>query len=295
MQDILFQEIYSNIYKSFKKQCIIVFLCGGASTKNKHSLRDRTRSLLESENRIRYGQLPVKVFYPEDLLMDLLNQTHDADLLYYEQFLAINSDIIAIICESAGSLVELGAFTNNPNTCEKVIAAIHKNRKKDKSFIMQGPIRYLKKKKNTDPVYYGTDVNDFAERLIKSIRRKYKTTVHDNQISIDSIFGMGLFIETLLYFYKSLSYANINLIVSETRKKEGRNNEIKELFDASVRMLFNDKYITKISDNGKAAYKLTEKGFNHINAMIRNCTSQRACDRIRLKIMYSDMYKASHS
>ena len=48
--------------------------------------------------------------------------------LVMSNFLANNSHIISIICESAGSLVELGAFTNNEYTVNKVIAAVDKKK-----------------------------------------------------------------------------------------------------------------------------------------------------------------------
>ena len=169
----ILKKIYTNIFCSFEEQYIIVFLCGGASTKTKKSLRDKIRIMLENEKKRYSWLLPIKVFYPEDLLIEVLNKTKDADLLSYEQFLANNSHIIAIICESAGSLVELGAFTNNEYTVNKVIAAVEKKRVKDKSFIMLGPIKYLKRKNKLNVVEYTTDEDKFARDLLKNIREKY--------------------------------------------------------------------------------------------------------------------------
>ena len=139
------EEIYQQIYCKFREQYIVVFLCGGASNRDYKSLRDKVRTLLENEKKTLWYK-PLKIFYPEDLLIEILNKTKDADLLSYEQFLASNSHVIVIICESAGSLVELGAFTNNEYTVDKVIAAVDKNLAKHKSFIMLGPIKYLKKR-----------------------------------------------------------------------------------------------------------------------------------------------------
>lgn len=144
----IIRDIYFDIFSRFEEQYIIVFLCGGARNKNKKVLRDKIREILEKNTVRYYGQLPFKIFYPEDLLIEVLNKTKDADLLSYEQLMANNSNIIAIICESPGSLVELGAFTNNQYTVGKVIAAVDKNRAKDKSFIMLGPIKYLKNSTN---------------------------------------------------------------------------------------------------------------------------------------------------
>ena len=57
------------------------------------------RTLLENEKKTLWYK-PLKIFYPEDLLIEILNKTKDADLLSYEQFLASNSHVIVIICES---------------------------------------------------------------------------------------------------------------------------------------------------------------------------------------------------
>ena len=158
------KEIYDEIYCKFREQYIVIFLCGGASTSKHKSLRDRVRVLLENERKTIWNK-PYKIFYPEDLLIEVLNKTKEADLLSYEQFLANNSHMIVIICESAGSLVELGAFTNNDYTVDKVVAAVDKRRVKDKSFIMLGPIKYLKKRSKLNVVEYGQDDVEFAKSL----------------------------------------------------------------------------------------------------------------------------------
>ena len=198
------KKIYEEIFCSIEEQYIIVFLCGGANTKTKKFLRDKVRELLEKDKKKYIGQIPIKVFYPEDLLMDVLNKTKEADLLSYEQLLADNSHIITIICESAGSLVELGAFTNNQFTVNKVIAAVDKRRTKDKSFIMQGPIKYLKKINKINVVEYGIDEDDFVQKLAKNIREKYTKENDRERIRLNTIIGMHYFIMLLLYYFKSM-------------------------------------------------------------------------------------------
>ena len=69
----ILKKIYTNIFCSFEEQYIIVFLCGGASTKTKKSLRDKIRIMLENEKKRYSWLLPIKVFYPEDLLIEVLN------------------------------------------------------------------------------------------------------------------------------------------------------------------------------------------------------------------------------
>lgn len=294
MKEII-QKIYMEIFCGFNRQYIIVFLCGGASSKRKKSLRDRTRVLLEEERKKRW-QLPFKVFYPEDLLIEMLNKTKDADLLSYEQFLADNSHIISIICESAGSLVELGAFTNNQYTVNKVIAAIDKKRSKDKSFIMLGPIKYLKKRNKLNVVEYGTDAEEFSQRLAKNIREKYSKEKMDIAVTLSTIVGMHYFIQLLLYFFKNLNSKDLADLLKYTIKQF--NVEITDfniLFNAALKLLFHDEQIIKLPDQRYSIYKLTKKGYNSMEKMVANCTKGYLCDKIRIKIMYNEFYKSSHT
>ena len=226
--------------------------------KGKKALRDKIRVLLENEKRKYSRQLPIKVFYPEDLLIEVLNNTKDADLLSYEQFLANNSHIIAIICESAGALVELGAFTNNEYTANKVIAAVDKKRAKDKSFIMLGPVKYLKKKGKENVIEYGTDESEFAKKLLKNVREKYTKEEADKQINLTTIVGMHYFIQLLLYFFKVLSSKELVAMIHYIEK--GKRIEIKDfdvLFSAALKLLFQDEQII--------TNKLAEQKYRYMN------------------------------
>lgn len=284
------------MYCRFKEQFIIVFLCGGASKKTKKSLRDKIRILIENEKRKYYWQLPIKVFYPEDLLIEVLNKNKDADLLSYEQLLANNSHIISIICESPGSLVELGAFTNNSFTVHKVIAAIDKKKAKYKSFIMLGPIKYLKKMNKLNVLEYDSDEIDFTLRLTKNIREKYVKENNDRAIKLSTIVGMHYFIQLLLYFFKALNSKELVALIKYTaREFEIEINEFNVVFNAALKLLFQEKQITKKSTQKYSIYHLTKKGHCNIEAVISNCTKNGICDKIRTRIMYYNLYKSPHS
>lgn len=56
------KDIYSKIFCRIEEQYIIVFLCGGASTKSKKSLRDKMRLLLENEKKDILGNYLLKYF-----------------------------------------------------------------------------------------------------------------------------------------------------------------------------------------------------------------------------------------
>lgn len=289
-------EIYDEIYCKFREQYIVIFLCGGASTSKYKSLRDRVRVLLENEKKTFWNK-PYKIFYPEDLLIEVLNKTKEADLLSYEQFLANNSHMIVIICESAGSLVELGAFTNNEYTVDKVVAAVDKRRAKDKSFIMLGPIKYLKKRNKLNVIEYGQDDEDFAKRLSKGIREKNKlSSANSSMIDLTTIVGMHYFIQLILYFFKSLNSKELVEIIEDISEKEKiAYDDFKVLFNSALKLLFQDKKIAKMAGNQYSSYKLTNVGFETMKLMITDCTRTGLGDRIRVKLMHNEFYKSSHS
>jgi ybl34 protein len=290
------EEIYQQIYCKFREQYIVVFLCGGASNRGYKSLRDKVRTLLENEKKTLWYK-PFKIFYPEDLLIEVLNKTKDADLLSYEQFLANNSHVIVIICESAGSLVELGAFTNNEYTVDKVIAAVDKNLAKHKSFIMLGPIKYLKKRNKLNVIEYGQDEVDFAKRLSRNIREKNKLSSNKNSmIDLTTIVGMHYFIQLLLYFFKSLNSQELVAIIGYISDKEKiAYADFKILFNAALKLLFQDKKIVKITGEQYSSYKLANIGFETMKLMITDCTRAGLCDRIRVELMHNEFYKSPHS
>ena len=59
------------------------------------------------------------------MFMELLSRKK-YDLFTLENFLAENSDLIMIVCESPGSFTELGAFTSNEKTLRKLVVLIQK-------------------------------------------------------------------------------------------------------------------------------------------------------------------------
>jgi hypothetical protein len=290
------REIYQKIYCEIREQYIVVFLCGGASDSRHKSLRDKVRTLLENERKSLWYK-PLKIFYPEDLLIEVLNKTKEADLLSYEQFLANNSHVIVIICESAGSLVELGAFTNNDYTVDKVIAAVDKGRIKDKSFIMLGPIKYLRKRNKLNVVEYGQDEAAFAKILSKDIREKSRLNSNeDNMIDLTSIVGMHYFIQMLLYFFKTLDSKELVEIIKYISEEEAIEfSDFQVLFNAALKLLFQDKKIIKITGDKYSIYKLTHAGYHTMKTMITDCTGTGLCDNIRVKLMFNEFYKLPHS
>lgn len=95
MDKEIIKKIYNDIFLYIQHSNIDLFLCGGASNKSYVSNRDQLRKRLEKDKKL-------SIFYPEDMFMELLSRKK-YDLFTLENFLAENSDLIMIVCESPGS------------------------------------------------------------------------------------------------------------------------------------------------------------------------------------------------
>ena len=138
---------------------------------------------------------------------------------------------------------------------------------------------------------------EFAKRLSKCIREKNRACGNKNgMIDLKTIVGMHYFIQLILYFFKSLNSKELVEIIECISKKEGIvYDDFQVLFNAALKLLFQDKKIVKITGNQYSSYKLTDTGFKTMKLMITDCTIAGLCDRIRVKLMHNEFYKSPHS
>ena len=79
-------------------------------------------------------------------------------------------------------------------------------------------------------------------------------------------------------------------------EEEGiKHKEFTVLFNAALKLLFQDKQIVKITGQKYSTYKLTKKGIESMGKMIDGCTKSGTCDKIRVELMYNMFYKSSRS
>ncbi|WP_455931042.1 retron St85 family effector protein [Priestia aryabhattai] len=285
-------KIYNDIFIKIKQNSIDVFLCGGASKKNYRSIRDQIREKMDKYRDYR-------ILYPEDLFAEILNKNKKHDLLSLERFLANNCDVICIVCESDGALVELGAFTNNEKTIHKVIAVIDEKRKRDRSFLMLGPVKILKRMSDSQVVFYkSSNLEELNTKLQKAFRtNKMKNIKEKNgnfSKKLNTITGLYHFIPVLLYFFNKLSVDNISEFLKYLfRENQYRLEEFDTLFRSSLKLLYKDKYISKNSIEGSLVYLLTDKGYKNVNNILGDaniCNRTILYDRIRFDIIKKQYY-----
>lgn len=277
-------RIHDDIFTKINQYYVDVFLCGGAG-KSEEFLRDKVRDKLKVHKNLR-------IMYPEDLFVELINKNKEYDLLSLERFLANNCEVICVICESPGSLVELGAFVNNSETFDKVVAVVEEKKKKERSFIMLGPIKMILKKNRKNVIYYKkNNIEELNEKLVKNFRQSRSAS---NEKPINTIIGSYYFIKLLLFFYNSLTYKEVTLFIKFLyNEKQYSVSELNTTFNSALKLLFKDKTITKIIRNNQSLYLLTPKGYKEVNKIIKNLNIPNKTflfDQIRFGIIKEKYY-----
>lgn len=283
-------EIYNEIFCNIQHGNIDLFLCGAASTKEKTSYRDIIRGKLEDNANL-------SILYPEDMFMEMLNRKK-YDLLTLEKFLASNSDIILIVCESPGSFTELGAFVNNNETLEKVVVLLQTKYKNAKSFIRQGPVEYVRMKNKNNIIYFNNNIDEAVEKIKKYLRNRFWYLGYKRKEpklkDLNLISGQYYFIILLLYFYQELNVKTLVAILKDLYKMKYNIEEFDIIYSSAIKRLFKEGLIKKEESAGKVIqYKLTDKGYGFTNLLLSYVSLEnrtRTIDKIRLKIIYSQYY-----
>ena len=98
---------------------ISIFLCGGAGDHEAELRRKLGAALAALKSKYRYS-----IFYPEDMFMELVLGHQKLDLLTLENILAKSVSSVVILLHSAGTLTELGAFSNHRLLKDKLVVVM---------------------------------------------------------------------------------------------------------------------------------------------------------------------------
>lgn len=289
LQYSVVRTIYNEIFCNLVDNSTFVFLCGGAGH---NSIRDKVRDGLLKRN--------YQVLYPEDLFIDIINKNKEISLFEMEEFLANNADIICIICESVGSAVELGAFTQNELTRKKLIIAIEKKYYRNKSFIMLGPVRMRKRENERAILSFKKDeISQFIGDVEKSIKHIEKMRDRADAYSFNNLSDYILFIPLVIFFYKSVLKDDLERSLKNlVRGKKFSENYFDNHFSSAIKYLLkvrNIQEIRKVDEmkNYQTHYIVTDKGRLNVCNMLDNLKRNDKnflFDGIRLGIMKSQLY-----
>lgn len=149
--------VVEKLFQPKSKRKITIFLCG-ADIRDTKTARARMAALFSEYPRY-------EIHYPEDLFDDLLSGQGQHSLLSLENILADSVDAVIILPESAGSLVELGAFANNVQLAGKIICVASNKFRHNKSFINYGPHRLIRS--TTSGKVFHIDYADISDSVKK--------------------------------------------------------------------------------------------------------------------------------
>jgi hypothetical protein len=121
----------------------VLFLCGGATSPVRNTLRDYLRKHSPT----------LSLFYAEHVWDRIASQAN-RNLLEMEEELAGFADMVAIIVESPGTFAELGAFSLSEPLRKKLLPIVDTLYANQSSFISTGPLRWIDRESDFKPTIY---------------------------------------------------------------------------------------------------------------------------------------------
>lgn len=131
LRDSLVEYLRSDRYR-FRRLAPVLFLCGGAGSVARDSLRDYLRKARPN----------IRLFYAEQVWDQIAART-GRSALEMEADLAGLADILIIIVESPGTFAELGAFSLSADLRLKLLPIVDRAYAGSNSFISSGPLRWI--------------------------------------------------------------------------------------------------------------------------------------------------------
>jgi hypothetical protein len=173
-RDKVIDYLRSDSYR-FRGLLPVVFLCGGAGSISRDTLRDY---LLHNKS-----NLNVNIFYAERV-WNLIASRTDHSALEMESELADLADLVIIIVESPGTFAELGAFSLNDSLRQKILPIVDSIHSIEQSFIGTGPLKWIDADSKFAPTVYVSLLRilesiDQIEERIKRIRKPSTIKISD--------------------------------------------------------------------------------------------------------------------
>lgn len=124
-----------------------VFVCGPGLTSGRVDIRNLARQELEKMQN-------VKVVYGEDIEKEHSYSRRGMDLQTLEARFAHDVDFTLLILESAGSIAELGTFTQLPHLQDRLVVLVPNDFFRAESYIARGPLSLLAKRNPQNVIYF---------------------------------------------------------------------------------------------------------------------------------------------
>lgn len=259
----MFEEISKvineDVFPKLRTRNLNVFLVG-AGPGNPKSIRDSIRKELITWRYYNW----LDVYYPEELFEELLGRGKHFDLLSLENLLAESVHTVVIILESPGAIAELGAFANHKELCNRLVVIVDSKYLKAKSFIVLGPIRYLKKKTKSiviDHNLRNPQIQELSQQIWHSIRKVSESVKVDTSVANPIV--AQHFLLVAIYIMEPAETEALNNLIQVIQKQPI--DDIATIVSCSLNILLR---------NGEVAlkekqYHLTKKGLGRLRQIMK--------------------------
>lgn len=279
------KSVNENVFSKLGKRSLTVFLVG-AGQENPSSIREPVRKELESKKYIKWFD----VYYPEELFEELILSGTQFDLLSLENFLAKNVHTVAIILESEGAIAELGAFANHKDLNDRLVVIIDKKYRKKKSFIMLGPVRYLRNKTKSIVIFHdfiNPKIDKLGEQIRNAVRKISKGVNID--YSVKNPIAAQHFLLAAIYVTEPVKMDILTSMINSIIKRRTSKNII--IAKSSLNILLRSSEV--ILQDGE--YMLTRVGFNRLMQTLKfepeGYNILNLLDKLRVKVLNQTLRK----
>ncbi|NQE45249.1 hypothetical protein C5S31_04405 [ANME-1 cluster archaeon GoMg2] len=283
----MFEEIAKlineDVFAKLRERSLTVFLVG-ASQESSTSIRESIRKELIGR---RYGNW-LDVYYPEELFEELIRSRAHYDLLSLENLLAKNVHAVVIILESPGAIAELGSFANHKKLRDRLIVVIDEKYRKANSFIILGPVRYLKKNTKSIVIFHNLRKPQIVElgEQIRGAVRKISAGVQVDT-SVANPIAAQHFLLVAIYLMDSVPREILDDVMQAVGVHHSENITI--IVTSSLNILLRQREV--ILQDGK--YRLTREGLERLRLTMKlepeGQNIERSLDKLRVKILNSTL------
>ncbi|MCL5037341.1 MAG: retron St85 family effector protein [Chloroflexi bacterium] len=267
MLDEISKTINEEIFPKLKEEESLKIFLVGAGRESKKSIREDIRKGLTMMRRYRGW---IDIYYPENLFEELLSKGTMYDLLSLENLLADSVHAVLIVLESPGAIAELGAFANHKKLNNRLIVVVDEKHKKDKSFIMLGPVRHLKNETNSKIIFYNPrkpDIHGLVEKIRKTIREVSNEAKVDS--SVRNPIVAQLFLLVAIYVMEPVNMEELKIVFQQ------QVGDVDIILTSALNILITQKEISLID----GTYELTKKGLNRFKKSLETTPERRIIEK----------------
>ena len=276
---LIARALFSDAFPKIGFHNTTVFLVGASYGRAKN-----LRGLVREELTEKQPFFGIDVYYPEDLFEELLGRK-GYDLLELENMLADSVDAVVILLESPGAIAELGAFANHSKLCKKLVVIIDRRHKGTRSFIMLGPIKYLRNNKYGKVIFHdltapvlsklGTDIR----KAVSNLKKGSKHSPSRSNILLSNPIHARVYLLLCLHILEAAPYESLEVMISAVTDDKARSDTI--VTRTAIRILLNEG---NVELEGRK-YRLTAPGKSLVKHMSRFSTSREALDKARIDFL----------